>query len=249
MNQIPGNTRDHAADGNLSKYDPIALPDPVTSAVVATPLPPLPPRQRLKEACAALATANADVLKAQELSDKAGRLFEAAKADFSRSQVASHEVLQWKIDAFKKGSLDPIPADLREAREENIFASENLEHAEIVSNTMLQELQIAQSKLREAKRTKAEAINAVVVDRAKDLTNELVEISRKRNCLRILLQNLAVNFTLASESGRIVSGLVHSGMSDLTVNAPTSEVARYWKEFSMALESNADALPGNFPVW
>jgi hypothetical protein len=127
--------------GDVSQYDPRPLP-PITShndaAPTTTPLPT--PRELLKQRSAAVEAAKGELQKAQGFADRSARMFEAATTTFRESQTVSHAVLTFKVATFKKGSTDPIPNDLVEARRAAIFAAEEHEHAQAVAGQMSNEL-------------------------------------------------------------------------------------------------------------
>ena len=93
--------------GDVSRYDPAPLP-PISSHNDAAPAaaPSLAPRELLKQRAAAVEAAKIELQRAQGFADKAGRMLEAATAEFKQSQTVSHDVRKFKVAAFKKGSVN-----------------------------------------------------------------------------------------------------------------------------------------------
>ena len=249
---ISGNTRTNSPDGDLTRYNPILLP--ALSRNDAAPEPPEPAasRERLKQANSALEAAKAELDNAQVLSCKAVRLHENAKADFSRSQQASHAVLQWKIKTFKSGSTSSLPPDLRDAREEGVFAAENLAHAETLASTMAQELQIAQSNLASTERAKAEAVAECLLEKATELSAELKHLNERRDLLRLLLQGLTLG--AGPKLHNIACSMIAAGLQQRDVTLPMNQSPvlksqSYWKSYAEALALDETVAPGDYPTW
>jgi hypothetical protein len=141
-----------------------------------------------------------------------------AEAAVQSSHVTYNVVIQWRINALKTNSVDPMPADLIEARRESALAQENLEHAEAVLAHLNLEYEVSQQNLQSAEKSKADAVNAVLVEQAKALVADLGALNEKRQHLRLVLQGLSLG--TGAEAGRIAGNLIHEGMLDTVSDLP-----------------------------
>jgi hypothetical protein len=215
-------------------------------------MPETSTRARLREANANLETATKELAQAEVLAKKAVTQKELAAAEVQNSMVTSNGVIQWRINALKTNSVDPMPADLIEARREGALAQENLEHAEIVLTHLNLEYEAAQENLKSAEKAKADAVNAALVEQAKALIADLADLNARRNHLRLVLQGLTLGS--GAEAGVLAGSLIHEGMLDTVCDlpmdrSPIMKASRFWTSFSTALETNAEAAPGDYPTW
>jgi hypothetical protein len=239
--------------GDVSQYDPRPLP-PITSHNGAAPTPaPLPaPRELLKQRSAAVEAAKDDLQKAQGFADKSARMFEAATATFRESQTVSHAVLTFKVATFKKGSTDPIPNDLVEARRAAIFAAEEHEHAQAVAGQMSNELTAAQNNLATAEKARTEAAHACVVEEAKLVIEEIRQLGDRRKYLRDVLRGVSLA-TASQEQYRAFETLKVGAMHDpslaqLAYPPSAPGATKYWDGFRTALLSDPQAQLGEPPA-
>jgi hypothetical protein len=238
--------------GDVSRYDPKPLP-PITSHndAAPAPAPSLAPRELLKQRAAAVEAAKIELQRAQAFADKSARMLEIATAEFKQSQTVSHDVRAFKIAAFKKGSTDPLPTDLIEARREAIFAAEEFEHAEAVAGQMSNELAAAQGNLAAAESAKRDAVSAVVIEGAMSLIEELSRVNERRHHLRLVLQGLTVG--TGAEAGRVASNLIYTGLQDHDQQLPMSrspikKAEAFWEGYSKSLAESPDAAVGEYPT-
>jgi hypothetical protein len=210
-------------------------------------------RARLREADANLETATKELAQAEVLAKKADAQKGLAESAVQNSLVTSNGVIQWRINALKTGSADPMPADLIESRRESALAQENLEHAEAVLAHLNLEYEAAQQNLTSAEREKVAAVNAVVLEEAQSLVAELAELCAKRHHLRLVLRGLTLH-SATPQNYNLAQNLINSGLQDddrqlPMSHSPIQKASAYWRAFSDALVSSADAKPGDYPTW
>jgi hypothetical protein len=239
--------------GDVSRYDPRPLPS-ITSHNDAAPAPaPSPaPRELLKQRSAAVEAAKVELQRAQGFADKADRMLEAATTTFRESQTVSHDVRTFKIAAFKKGSTDPLPTDLVEARREAIFAAEEYEHAQAVAGQMTNELAAADRAFRNAEQFKSDAANALVTEEVGHVVAEIKDLGRRRQYLRDILRGASLA-NVSQDQHQKFGLLTEPAMRDPAIaelayppSAPGS--TKYWNGFRQALLSDPDAQLGQPPA-
>jgi hypothetical protein len=145
-----------------------------------------------------------------------------------------------------------MPIDLIEARRESESVQDGLEHAEAVLAHLNLEYEACQKNFQAAEKTKADAVNAVIVEQAESLITELANLNERRHHLRLVLQGLSLGN--GAEAGRVAGNLIHTGLQDLEVSlpmdrSPVTKAARFWTSFSTALAESPDAAPGDYPSW
>jgi hypothetical protein len=207
---------------------------------------------QLREASAIVETAKKELGQAESISKKATAELERARAEFQSSTMVRQQVLQWRIQSLKSGSVTAMPSDLVESRREAASIAENLEHAEAVLAQLNQEYESAQKNLKSAEREKVAAVNAVVLEQAQSLVAELTDLYAKRHHLRLVLRGLTLH-TATPQNYTVAQNLINSGLQDddrqLPMNqSPIQKASIFWKTFADALETNADAKPGEYPT-
>jgi chromosome segregation ATPase len=215
-------------------------------------MPESPTRARLSEINAILETAKRELAQAEVLAKRAAKELATAKAAFQNSVTVKHDVLQWRISALKANSTDPMPADLVEARRESASAQEDLEHSEAVLSHLNLEYEAAQENLKSAEREKVAAVNAVVLEEAKALVSELTSVNERRHHLRLVLRGLTLH-SATPQNYTLAQNLINSGLQDddrqlPMSHSPIQKASAYWRSFSDALVSSADAKPGDYPT-
>jgi hypothetical protein len=209
-------------------------------------------RARLHEANVHVETATKALAQAEVLAKKASAELENEKIAFQNSVVVKHQVLEWRINALKENSSDPMPSDLVEARREAASAQENLEHAELVLQRLNHEYESAEQNLKSAQKYKQECVSAVVVEEAQALIAELATVNERRRHLRLVLQGL--NIGNGAEANRVAGNLIHAGLQDREVSlpmdrSPIRKASSFWTSFSEALAENPLATAGDYPTW
>jgi hypothetical protein len=214
-------------------------------------MPESPTRARLSEINAILETATKELGQSELLAKRAVTQKELAAAAVQNSMVTSNGVIQWRINALKTNSVDPMPADLIEARREGALAQENLEHAEAVLTHLNLEYEAAEQNLKSANTEKVAAVNAVVLEEAKALVAELTSVNERRHHLRLVLRGLTLH-SATPQNYNLAQNLINSGLQDddrqlPMSHSPIQKASAYWRSFSDALVSSADAKPGDYP--
>ena len=113
-------------------------------------------------------------------------------------------------------------------------------------------LRSLQENLKSAEREKVAAVNAVVLEQAQSLVAELTDLYAKRHHLRLVLRGLTLH-TATPQNYTVAQNLINSGLQDDDRQLPMSQspiqkASIFWKTFADALETNADAKPGEYPT-
>jgi hypothetical protein len=209
-------------------------------------------RARLREASAIVETATKELAQAEVMAKKAVTQKELATATVQKSTLTNNVAIQWRINALKASSTDPMPADLAEARRESALAQENLEHAEAVLSHLNLEYEAAQENLRSAQKEKDDAVNALMTQEVEHIVDEIKELGRRRQYLRDILRGVSL-VNASRDQHQKLSLLVEPSMHDHSIaqlayppSSPGSK--KYWRDFSGALSSDPDAELGQLPA-
>ena len=212
---------------------------------------PLPPRERLKESNASLEAAKAAAVNAHTLSEKAAAKLDSATDEYRNAQATQHKVQAFRVDAFRNGSSDELPQDLKDARAAGFLAHEDYQHAEALAKQMSDEAIAADSAVRSAELERESAVSSVLIDEARKIVARFEALTQQKQQLYEILRGTG-NAIRAGDHAALVaatqSALEPRYESQLAYPPVLAGASRFWTTFRDALLADPDAPVPELPA-